>query len=218
MPGFHPQLLAFLRKQGVRLPSFELGVTVIGTAQARFHCAETGPGLQPLSFEVQALGPHADTHIVFSYGAVVAAVADQRGAQAMAFAKMAETDRPAVGRARGVADASRGVERPRTLAREQHRHPHIVMMPIEGVQVESPVALTGLQQGRRAALTIAGGGLQQRLSLQALDTLARQTVVDDVDGTANRAAAIQQRSRPPKHLDAVHCQHIDRHRMVRTQG
>ena len=91
------------------------------------------------------------------------------------------------------------------------------MAAVEGIQMESPIALPGFQQRCAAAFAIACGGLQPGLALDALHPLTGQAVVDHIDHTPDGAAAVEERRRAPQHFDAVYRQDLDRHRVVGTE-
>ena len=194
------------------------GVAVVAAVQPRLDGRHTGPGLPPLALQVQAVGLHADAHLVLGHRAVLAAVGVDREPEPVARAEMAQADRPTLRCGRRIAQAMRRAERPRARTVQQPGHAHIAVAAVKGIQMQRPIALPGLQQGRGTAFGIARRGLQARLTLHTLHTLAWNAVVDDIDHAADGAAAVQQGRRAAQHLDAVHRQHLDRHRMVRAQG
>ena len=103
--GLDAQVLALVGKHGASLSAFKLGVLVIGVAQAGFDAVKPARQLAHLALQRIAGGLHANRHLVFGHGAVVALVGVDRCAQIAMVPEGAGPDGPTPGGAGRVADA-----------------------------------------------------------------------------------------------------------------
>ena len=217
MPRLDAQVLALVGKHGARISAFKLGVLVVGVAQAGFDAVKPAWQLAHLAFQRVAGGLHANRHLVFGHGAVIALVGVDRCAQIAVVPESAGSESATPSGAGRVADAPGVGRRAGFCAVECNRHPHIAGAAVKTVQVQGITFVARLHQTGHAAFVVTRARLQLGLAQHARDCFSRYAVVDHVDHTAHGAAAIKQGGRAPKHFHTVGGQDIERHRVVVAQ-
>ena len=218
VPGLQPQVVALVGECGSCHTTGVLGMAVVAVTQLAMQCLEEAvAGQPPFAFERVAVRCHADRNGVFRHGAVGAPIGAGRRANPALIEEQRAAHRTTVAAGRRVAHAPVRRWKARPGASQFDRHLDVVAGTVEVIDVQRKALVAALHQHAAFAGIAAGGIACVGAPAEAVDRLAGNAVVDDVDHTADRAATVLQRRRAAQHFDALGHQRIDRHRMVVAQ-
>ena len=221
VPRDDAHIVAGVLKHCAYLRAFVLGVLVVRLAGAHFDALNPATQLVDVPLQCCAVRLHANGHAVFGHRAVVGAKSADRCPQSGLAEKHTSAHCATTGLGAGVANGIRSLGRTGFGARQRNGHGDVARATVKRVRMQRKAVSAGLQQRSAGALCVAAGALQVQLARDPAFgiklALLWDTVVDHIDDSAYRVAAVHQSPRTAQHLDTLHGDGVRRYGMVIAQ-